>query len=131
MRSRTVALQSAIAAMKKKIEENKQQKEDAVTYRGTKAKEVAEAEKVLSQEVMLLEQKREKLEAELAEVRGNCARIRSNLRKFVWVMSFVWPCSCPERNHFHELSFSIAVYLEIQSQQVGYSQLVLAYSCYM
>lgn len=68
MGSRTVALQSAIAAMKKKIEENQQQKSEAVTYRGTKAKEVAEAEKTLSQEVMGLEQRREKLEAELAKV---------------------------------------------------------------
>jgi predicted nuclease with TOPRIM domain len=125
MRSRTIALQSAIAAMKQKIEENKQQKEDAVTYRGTKAKEVAEAEKVLSQEVMLLEQKREKLEAELAEVRGRFALIRRNLRSLSLLCCLSVLASVHETDHFHEFSFLVAEYFEIQSQQVGNSELVV------
>jgi predicted RNase H-like nuclease (RuvC/YqgF family) len=65
----TTTLKSVAADMEKEIVENRQQKQEALDYRVTKAQEVTEIEKALATDIRDLTKRRDELEAELNEVR--------------------------------------------------------------
>eukprot|EP00245_Coleochaete_scutata_P003826 TRINITY_DN1577_c0_g1_i1.p1 TRINITY_DN1577_c0_g1~~TRINITY_DN1577_c0_g1_i1.p1 ORF type:complete len:757 (-),score=221.17 TRINITY_DN1577_c0_g1_i1:983-3253(-) len=107
MKDLTTKLSGEIQAMKKKISDNKQQKQDSIKYRTTKAQEVAEAEKVISQEVQALEKRREQLEAELKEVK---AQIKVSTAKHIHIQE--------EKEQFDEASSNIIAHLAIQDNDL-------------
>lgn len=99
-------LTNAAKTHKEKITDSRQQKSDAMAYRITKAQEVAEAEKVISQEMQVLQKRREELEAELSQV---MQAITVQTKKHIQLQE--------EKEHFDEASSNIVAHLAIQEEE--------------
>ncbi|GBG68487.1 hypothetical protein CBR_g3031 [Chara braunii] len=105
----SVTLKEAVREMKLKMEENRQQKHDALLYRSSKAAEVLEAEKVISAEVIALDKRRQALEAELKEV---MAAITVATAKHIHIQE--------EKEQFDVASSNIVAHLAQQEEELAH-----------
>jgi uncharacterized protein involved in exopolysaccharide biosynthesis len=99
----TTRLASTAADMEKEIVDNRQQKQEAMDYRVTKAQEVTEIEKALATDIHALTKRKDELEAELNEVKGLLAAATSrhiNIQE--------------EKEQFDEASSNIVAQLSIR-----------------
>ncbi|CAK9864507.1 unnamed protein product [Sphagnum jensenii] len=103
----TTTLKSVAADMETEIVENRQQKQEALDYRVTKAQEVTEIEKALATDIRDLTKRRDELEAELNEVKGSLAAATSrhiNIQE--------------EKEQFDEASGHIVAQLSIREDEL-------------
>ncbi|CAK9261996.1 unnamed protein product [Sphagnum jensenii] len=106
----TTTLKSVAADMETEIVENRQQKQEALDYRVTKAQEVTEIEKALATDIRDLTKRRDELEAELNEVKGSLAAATSrhiNIQE--------------EKEQFDEASGHIVAQLSIREDELTHS----------
>ncbi|CAK9212335.1 unnamed protein product [Sphagnum troendelagicum] len=103
----TTRLASTAADMEKEVVDNRQQKQEAMDYRVTKAQEVTEIEKALATDIHALTKRKDELEAELNEVKGLLAAATSrhiNIQE--------------EKEQFDEASSNIVAQLSIREDEL-------------
>ncbi|CAK9868418.1 unnamed protein product [Sphagnum jensenii] len=103
----TTRLASTAADMEKEVVDNRQQKQEAMDYRFTKAQEVTEIEKALATDIHALTKRKDELEAELNEVKGLLAAATSrhiNIQE--------------EKEQFDEASSNIVAQLSIREDEL-------------
>ncbi|CAM6061426.1 unnamed protein product [Sphagnum tenellum] len=106
----TTRLASTAADMEKEIVDNRQQKQEAMDYRVTKAQEVTEIEKALATDIRALTKRKDELEAELNDVKGLLAAATSrhiNIQE--------------EKEQFDEASSNIVAQLSIREDELVHS----------
>lgn len=104
------SLASSSSKAEKRIAEHRHQKEEALNFRVTKAKEVTETEKELLAEIAGLQKRKDELEAELKKVNSSLTATMGRLNK-----------TREERDQFDEASSQIVTHLKSKEDELSRS----------
>lgn len=104
------SLASSSSKAEKRIAEHRHQKEEALNFRVTKAKEVTEIEKELLAEIAGLQKRKDELEAELKKVNSSLTATMGRLNK-----------TREERDQFDEASSQIVAHLKSKEDELSRS----------
>ncbi|KAL5716897.1 hypothetical protein ACHQM5_010002 [Ranunculus cassubicifolius] len=104
------SLASSTSKAEKRISDHRQQKEDALKFRATKASEVVEVEKDLSAEISELEKQRDDLEAQLKRVNISLSAALARLHN-----------TREEREQFDEASNQIVTHFKTKEDELSKS----------